>query len=404
MKSRRESIVRFWTGLATIGCLAFASAAHAQSGPPGAPGAAGPVEVGVVTMHAQSVPFTVALTGRVTASQEAEVRPQVGGVIKAINFREGSQVKAGDVLYEIDDASYKASVAVAQASVEKANAAVSSAQAKYDRYVKLGSNVSASDLEDARIALVQAQADVASAKASLDAAQINLDLTKVTAPISGLISRSAVTQGALVTAAQTTALATVRLLDPIFVDLVDTSVNLLRIRSQVESGALQGGGRGQPPTVHLTLEDGSAYGEAGRMTLTDVVVSESTGTFSLRATFPNPHRILLPGMFVRAQVDLGNNPKAFLVPQRAVTFNAAGDATALVATDGKAVSRVLTTDGSVANAWIVTAGIGEGDQVIVDGLQKIAAGSAVKPVEVTLDDNGVVHQTIGAAPAAAASQ
>jgi membrane fusion protein (multidrug efflux system) len=401
MKSRRGSIVRFWSGLATIGCLAFATAAQAQSGPPGAPG---PVEVGVVTMHAQSVPFTVALTGRVTASQEAEVRPQVGGVIKAINFREGSQVKAGDVLYEIDDASYKASVAVAQAAVEKANAAVSSAQAKYDRYVKLGSNVSASDLEDARIALIQAQADAASAGASLAAAQINLDLTKVAAPISGLISRSAVTQGALVTAAQTTALATVRLLDPIFVDLVDTSVNLLRIRSQVESGALQGGGRGQPPAVHLTLEDGSPYGEAGRMTLTDVVVSESTGTFSLRATFPNPHRVLLPGMFVRAQVDLGNNPKAFLVPQRAVTFNAAGDATALVASDGKAVLGVLTTDGTVANAWIVTAGIGEGDQVIVDGLQKIAAGSAVKPVEVTLDDNGVVHQTIGAAPAPAASQ
>jgi membrane fusion protein (multidrug efflux system) len=367
--------VRIWSGLAVISCLAFASAAQAQPRPATAPGAAaGPIEVGVVTLHPQAVPFTVDLAGRVTASQEAEVRPQVGGIIKAINFREGAQVKAGDILYEIDDASYKASAAVAQAAVEKAQAAVTSAQAKYDRYVKLGSNVSASDLEDARIALVQAQADAASAKASLDAAQINLDLTRVTAPISGLISRSAVTQGALVTAAQTTALATVRLLDPIYVDLVDTSVNLLRIRAAVEAGALQGGGRGRPPPVHLTLEDGSAYGEAGKMTLTDVVVSESTGTFSLRATFPNPRRILLPGMFVRARVDLGSNPKAFLVPQRAVTFNASGNPTVLVADDGKAVTRILTVDGSMNNTWIVTAGINDGDQVIVDGLQKISEG------------------------------
>jgi membrane fusion protein (multidrug efflux system) len=394
--------VRFWNGLATIGCLAFASVAQAQSGPPGPPGAAaGPVEVGVVTMHPQAVPFTVDLAGRVTASQEAEVRPQVGGIIKAVNFREGAQVKAGDVLYEIDDASYKANVAVAQAAVEKAEAAVTSAQSKYDRYVKLGSNVSASDLEDARIALVQAQADVASAKASQEAAQINLDLTKVTAPISGLISRSAVTQGALVTAAQTTALATVRLLDPIYVDLVDTSVNLLRIRAAVEAGALQGGGRGKPPQVHLTLEDGSAYGETGKMTLTDVVVSESTGTFSLRATFANPRRILLPGMFVRAKVDLGSNPKAFLVPQRAVTFNANGSPTVLVAEGGKAVTRILTVDGSMNNTWIVTAGIDEGDQVIVDGLQKISEGSSVKPLEVAIDEDGVVHQSIETAPATA---
>ena len=188
-----------------------------------------------------------------------------------------------------------------------------------------------SDLEDARIALVQAQADAASASASLQAAEINLGFTKVVAPISGLISESSVTQGALVTAAQTTALATVRLLDPVYVDLVDTSTNLLKIRAQHEAGNLQGGPeRGKPSSVtvvHLILEDGSAYSETGELTLANVVVSKSTGTFSLRATFANPQRILLPGMFVRASVDLGSDPNGFLVPQRAVTFNAAGEPT-----------------------------------------------------------------------------
>ena len=376
--------------------LASLVAARAQTPSGGQAGASAPIEVGVVTMQSQAVPFSVELAGRVSASKEAEVRPQVGGIVKAIDFEAGATVKAGDVLYEIDDASYQAAADVARAALEKTQAGVTSAQAKYDRYEKLGANVSASDLDDARIALVQAKADAASAAASLKAAQLNLDLTKVVAPISGLISDSSVTQGALVTAAQTTALATVRLLDPIYVDLVDTSANLLKIRAQHEAGNLKGGGpQSGNPTVHLTLEDGSTYAETGELTLTNVVVSESTGTFTLRATFPNPHRVLLPGMFVRASVDLGSDPHAFQIPQRAVTFNAAGEATVLVAKDGKAVTQVLTTNSSANNAWIVTGGINDGDQVIVDGLQKVSAGSAVKPLEVTIDADGVVHQTIG---------
>jgi membrane fusion protein (multidrug efflux system) len=335
----------------------------------------------------------------VVASKVVEVRPQVGGIIKAIDFKAGATVKAGDVLYEIDDATYQAQVDVARATLEKTQAGVTSAQAKYDRYVKLGANVSTSDLEDAHIALVQAQADAASAQASLQAAEINLGFTKVVAPISGLISESSVAQGALVTAAQATALATVRLLDPIYVDLVDTSANLLKIRAQFEAGDLKGAPESDKPAIHkpvvrLTLEDGSAYSEAGELTLANVVVSESTGTFSLRATFANPHRVLLPGMFVRATVDLGSDPHGFLVPQRAVTFNATGEPTALVAKDGKAVTQVLTTNGSVGNAWIVTGGIEDGDQVIVDGLQKVSADSEVKPLEVTIDADGVIHQTI----------
>jgi membrane fusion protein, multidrug efflux system len=384
--------------IAVAGFLALTGAAYAQM--PGGPGGpAGPTEVGVVTVHPQAVPFSTELAGRVVASKVVEIRPQVGGIVKAIDFKDGATVKAGDVLFEIDDASYKAQVDVAKATLQKDQAGVTSAQAKYDRYVKLGANVSTSDLDDAHIALVQAQADAASASASLQAAEINLGFTKVVAPISGLISESSVTQGALVTAAQSTALATVRLLDPIYVDLVDTSTNLLKIRAQFEAGDLKGGPKdGKPvvaaPVVHLTLEDGSTYPETGELTLANVVVSESTGTFTLRATFANPDRVLLPGMFVRASVDLGSNPNGFLVPQRAVTFNAAGEPTVLVAKDGKAVTQVLTTNGSRGNAWIVTGGIKGGDQVIVDGLQKVSAGSEVKPVEVTIGDDGAIVQTI----------
>jgi membrane fusion protein (multidrug efflux system) len=379
--------------IAFLGSLLLAAAAHAQM--PGGPGGpAGPVEVGVVTMQPQAVPFSLEVAGRVVASKVVEVRPQVGGIIKAIEFEDGATVKAGDVLYEIDDASYQATVDVARATLDKNQASVTSAQLKYDRYVKLGANVSTSDLDDARIALVQAKADAASAAASLQAAEIDLGFTKVTAPISGLISESSVNQGALVTAAQTTALATIRLLDPIYVDLVDTSANLLKIRAEHEAGTLQGGPEKGKPPVHLTLEDGSAYSETGELTLADVVVSESTGTFTLRATFANPDRVLLPGMFVRASIELGSDPNGFLVPQRAVTFNSAGQPTVLVAKDGKAVTHVLTTNGSMGNAWIVTDGIDEGDQVIVDGLQKVSADSEVKPLEVTLDEDGVIHQTI----------
>ena len=383
--------MRHGTLTVVVGLLLMAVPAYAQM--PGGP--MGPVEVGVVTLQPQAVPFSAELAGRVVASKVVEIRPQVGGIIKAIDFDAGATVKAGDALYEIDDASYKAQVDVARATLEKDQAGVTSAQAKYDRYVKLGANVSASDLADAQIALVQAQADTASAGASLQAAEINLGFTKVVAPISGLISESSVTQGALVTAAQTTALATVRQLDPVYVDLVDTSTNLLKIRAQHEAGNLQSGPERGKPVVHLILEDGSAYSETGELTLANVVVSESTGTFSLRATFANPQRILLPGMFVRASVDLGSDPGGFLVPQRAVTFNAAGEPTVMIAKDGNAVTRVLTTSGSRDNAWIVTDGIEAGDQVIVDGLQKVSAGSEVKPLEVTIDADGVIHQTIG---------
>jgi membrane fusion protein (multidrug efflux system) len=355
-----------------------------------------------MTLKAQPVPITVELPGRITASASADVRPQVGGIIKTVNFRAGQQVNAGDNLYEIDDAPYQAQVAAQAAAVQRAEAAVSTAQSTVNRNQQLANanNIAASELEASQAALAQAKADVASAEASLKSAQINLGFTKVTAPISGIISDSAVNAGALVTAAQTTALATVRQLDPAYVNVVETATNLLRVRAQIESGALKSAEPGPRPTIplHLTLEDGSPYPEAGQMTFLDVVVSESTGTFLAQGTVPNPNRLLLPGMFVRATLDLGTAPSAFLVPQRAVTFDASGNATAFVAENGKAVSHRLTTNGNSGNFWVVTAGVNDGAQVIVDGLQKIHDGSDVTPLEVTLDADGVVVEPAGNAP------
>ena len=367
-------------------------------------GAAGPTQVGVITLQLQTTNVTTELPGRVSASQTADVRPQVGGIVKVVAFQGGQQVKAGDVLFELDDASYQAQLDVQSAAVQKMEAAQSSAQAKVERFTQLGANVSQSDLLDAQVALAQAKADTASAEANLKSAQLNLSFTKVTAPISGIISEPAVTQGALVTAAQATALAIVRSLDPAYVDMVDTSANLLNLRRQLQNGSIQNGSSGRPPagTVSLILENGEHYAETGTITSPDVVVSESTSTFSIRASFPNPQRVLLPGMFVHAVLDLGIKQQGFLVPQRAVTFDAAGEPTALFVEGGKAVSHVLTTSGNSGNNWIVTKGIADGAQVIVDGLQKVREGAEVSAVEVTLDADGVVVETT-AAPTAAAS-
>jgi len=380
-------------------CL-FSAAALAQ----GAPGAAGPVQVGVVTLKAQAVPITAEVPGRITASATADVRPQVGGIIKSVNFKAGQAVKAGDVLYQIDDATYQAQVDLQAAAVQKAEAAVSTAQSTLtrDQQLAASSNISKSDLEAAEAALAEAKADVASVQASLKAAQINLGFTQVTAPIDGVISDTSVNAGALVTAAQTTALATVRQLDPALVNVVETSANLLRMRQQFENGTVKGAQPGTDPViaVHLILEDGSAYPTAGQMTFRDVVVSETTGTFTGQGTVPNPRHLLMPGMFVRATIDIGTAPSAFLVPQRAVTFDASGNPTALFAENGKTVSHTLTTNGNSGNDWVVTGGVSDGAQVIVDGLQKISNGSSVAPVEVTLDANGVVVEPAAASTTA----
>lgn len=374
--------------------LAFISACQpsAQSGPP----PAGKTEVGYVTLKPTSVPRTMEVPGRVVALATAEIRPQVAGIVRKIAFKEGGVVKVGDVLYELDDAKFKAAYAAAEAAVKKAEAATAGAQTAFDRNAKLSQSnaVAAQTVDDSRSTLLQAQASEEAARADLETARINLENATIRAPIGGIIGVSAVSVGALVTENQTDGLATIRQIDPINIDLVDSSANLLRIRDEVDSGQL-GRNAGSPPAVRLTLENGKPYGTAGTISLAEIVVSESTGTFTLRATFPNSQRVLLPGMFVQASVDLGTLNNAFLVPQRAVTRGDDGVATVyVVSADNKAETKRITTTGTSGNNWIVTGGVASGDRLIVDGFQKFSAGAEVVPVEATIDDNGVVEQDL----------
>lgn len=354
------------------------------------------IEAGYVVLHSQAVPQTVELRGRVVASATAEVRPQVNGIIRRIAFTEGREVSAGDVLYEIDDARFRAAFAAADAAVKKASAATAGAQSTYDRNRTLVETraVSTQTLDDAQSALLQAQASEEAARADLETARINLDNATIRAPVSGMIGVSAVSAGALVTENQSDALATIRQIDPVHVDLVDTSANLLRIRGEVDSGRLARD-HDTPLGADLMLENGQPYREKGQVSLADMVVGQTTGTFIVRATFPNPARILIPGMFVSASIDLGTLSDVFLIPQRAVTRGADGKAAVyIVSDDNKAARREVETASSLRNDWVVTAGVKDGDRLIVDGFQKISDGSGISPVEVTIDEDGVVRQDL----------
>ncbi|PRX08502.1 UNVERIFIED_ORG: membrane fusion protein (multidrug efflux system) [Martelella mediterranea] len=360
------------------------------------PAQATPTEVGYVTLEAQSVPLTVDLHGRVIASAIAEVRPQVDGIVRDVLFAEGRNVEQGDALYKIDDRKFQAAYASAEAALKKAQATTNSAQSTYDRNERLAKTeaVSTQTVDDAEAALLQAKADEAAAQADLETAQIDLDNTTIHAPISGVIGVSEVSVGALVTAEQTDALATIRTVDHVYVDLADSSANFLRIRDKVQAGELEHRSDGPPP-ISLTLEDGNTYSSSGEMSFADMVVSQTTGTFTLRVNFANPDGVLIPGMFVTATVELGVIPDAFLVPQRAVSRDDSGKATVYVISgDGKAERRNVTTSGSLNNDWIVVDGVAEGDRLIVDGFQKFSDGAEVSGVAVTINADGVVEQSI----------
>lgn len=375
--------------------LAAASCSSEQTGAP----TMGPVEVGVVTLESQAVPRSVELSGRVVAYATAEVRPQVNGLVRRIAFKEGGDVAEGDVLYELDDAKFKAAYAAAGAALKKTAAATTVAQATFDRTETLAASnsVSQQELDDARATLLQAQADEEGAKADVETARINLDNTVIRAPIGGQAGVSKVSVGALVTENQTDAMVTIRQVDPILVDMVDSSANLLRIRDEVAAGQLGVLGIG-PSSISLTLETGKEYETTGTLSLADTVVSQTTGTFTIRATFDNPDRVLIPGMFVRARVHLGSIPDAFLVPQIAVTRDAAGEATLyVVSNDSKAELRKITTAGTEGSNWIVVDGVKNGDRLIVDGFQKISEGSEVTPVDAVINADGVVEQELGQA-------
>lgn len=379
--------------IATGGILIAGLMAASCSKPPQAAPPSGPPEVGVVTVQPQRVALTTELSGRTSPLLIAEVRPQVGGIIQKRLFTEGSDVKAGQILYQIDPSAYQAAFASARASEARAEAILGSVKLKEERYkdlVKIKA-VSQQDYDDAYAGLKQAEADVALSKAAVETARINLAYTRITAPISGRTGRSTVTNGALVTASQATALATIQQLDSMYVDVTQSSAELLKLKQNLASGLMKKDRGAARARVNLLLEDGSAYPLPGILKFSEVTVDQSTGSITLRAVFPNPKKLLLPGMFVRAIVEDGVNEQAILIPQRGVTRNPKGDAVVMVVgAEEKAEQRPIKVVRTVGDSWLVSEGVKAGDRVIVEGLQRARPGTTVKAVP------------FGAKPAAAA--
>jgi membrane fusion protein (multidrug efflux system) len=344
--------------------------------------------VGVITLKKGSFPITTILPGRAETFQTADIRPQVSGLIREIAFKEGGEIKKGDLLYQIEDAPYIAAVEQAKAAISKAEASVPSAESNLDRYQRLvGSGATQIEFETAKTTLLQAKAEVESAKAALSAAQIDLDHTRIVAPFDGIIDQTAVNVGNVVSANQTTALTTIRQLDPIYISLTESSTNLLKLRDAMAAGDIKGEAN---VVFHLILENGKEYNQQGKLDMSKQVVSETTGTFIIRVLFPNPDRIVLPGMYVRATVELGAEA-GYALPQLATSRDANGRLTAqFVSADGKVETRAFENSSPSNNSWLVTEGIKDGDQLIVSGLQSITSGMPVKPVPMKINDTGVV--------------
>ncbi len=366
--------MRFSRLLGVLG-VALLSACGSDEPPPAPP----PPEVGVVTLTTQTVSDIRNLPGRTSAFVIAEVRPQVTGIITKRLFEEGSQVKAGQPLYQLDDALYRAEVESRKAALAKAKATREAAQLTADRTTELAKidAVSAQEAENAVAALQQAIADVASAEAALRQAEVNLSYARITAPISGRTGKSNFTQGALVTANQDMPLTTVQQLDPIYVDLQQSSSELLRLRQDFGGSDLN-----QSAPVRIVLENGTKYEHTGQLKFAEVSVDPQTGSFGLRAVVPNPDRLLLPGMYVRAVLERGQRDDAVLAPQRAITRDAKGNGVALVVTaDNKIEQRTVTTARTVGDQWLINEGLRPGERVVVEGLQKVQPGMTVTPVE-----------------------
>jgi membrane fusion protein (multidrug efflux system) len=351
--------------------------------PPAASGPGGVPEVGYIKVEARPETLSTELTGRVTSSRTAEIRPQVGGIIQERTFQEGSQIAAGQVLYRIDPALFQAALDNAQAILTRSRATLERARLRAERKANLTKTkaVSQDEYDDAEAQLKEAMGNLAANEAAVETARINLDFTKVTSPIAGRIGRSAVTQGALVTANQPLALATVQQLDPIYVDITRSNRQMLQLRRALEDGRLQRTGDKQAK-VTLTLEDGRTYAQSGRLEFSEVTVDRGTGAVTLRASFPNPDKVLLPGMFVRAKVEEGVRPDAILVPQKGVQRNRLGQPTALVlSADDKVEQRVLTIDRAVGNQWLVDSGLKPGERLIVEGGMKVKPGDQARGVD-----------------------
>ncbi|MDG1641782.1 multidrug efflux RND transporter periplasmic adaptor subunit AcrA [Klebsiella huaxiensis] len=375
------------TPLAVVLMLSGSLALTGCDDKPAQQGAQQMPEVGIVTLKSAPLQITTELPGRTSAYRVAEVRPQVSGIILKRNFTEGSDIQAGVSLYQIDPATYQATYESAKGDLAKAQAAANMDQLTVKRYQKLlGTKyISQQDYDTAVAAAQQSNAAVVAAKAAVETARINLAYTKVTSPISGRIGKSAVTEGALVQNGQTTALATVQQLDPIYVDVTQSSNDFLRLKQELANGKLQQ--ENGKAKVELVTNDGLTYPQGGTLEFSDVTVDQTTGSITLRAIFPNPDHTLLPGMFVRARLEEGVNPDAMLVPQQGVTRTPRGDASAMVVGEGDKVEvRQITATQAIGDKWLVTEGLKTGDRVIITGLQKIKPGVQVKAQEVVSDD------------------
>ncbi|MGS0743992.1 efflux RND transporter periplasmic adaptor subunit [Glaciimonas sp. GG7] len=361
--------------LSAIAACGQKSDASAQAAPP-------PVEVAVISIAPERLSLTTELPGRLEATRVAEVRARAAGIVLKRNFREGSDVKAGEVLFRIDPAPLQAIYESTQASLAKAEANLTQVTLKAQRYKPLveANAVSKQDYDDVVALQKQGAADVASAKAARQTASLNLGYATVTSPISGRIGRAMVTEGALVGQGDATQMATVQQVDPIYVNLTQSSTDILKLQQAMRSGQLQSVGKGQAK-VTLVTEDGRAYPQSGKLLFSDLTVDPTTGSVSIRAEFPNPDRSLLPGMYVRARLEQAVNDSAITVPQQAVTRDMNGASVFVVDKDNKIAVRTIKADTAQGDKWIVTDGLKAGDQVVVEGLQKIKPGAAVKPVQ-----------------------
>ena len=385
-----------------VALLAVVSALLSACGdPPGAPqtGTHGTPQVATITLAAQSLPLVTELPGRIAPTLIAEVRPQVTGIVQSRGFTEGSVVKAGQLLYQIDAATYRAAVDSAQAALAKADANLAAARLRAQRLKELAAMKAAGqqDADDAVASLLQAEADVAAAKANLQSQRINLDYTRVVAPIAGRIGRSSVTQGALVTANQASALATVQKLDPVYVDVTQTSAQLLSLGQALASGQIKAGST----KVHLVLENGSSYPLQGRLQASEVTVDQATGAVTLRAEFPNPKGLLLPGMFVRAVVEEGVMSDALLVPQPALSRDSTGKPVVhVVDATNKLQRRSVQTGRAIGDQWLITGGLKAGERVAVEGQDKAQAGALVEAKPLGAAAAGAVVPTAAASASA----
>jgi membrane fusion protein (multidrug efflux system) len=363
-------------GVLVVGLIASGCGSQQAATPPPLP------EVAIVTVQPERVVLTTELPGRTSAYFVAEIRPQVNGIVREVLFNEGSDVKAGSVLYQIDPAPYQAAYKNALAALARSEANLPPVRLKAERFGQLIAQkaISQQDFDNADATLKQAEAEIESSKAAVESARINLAYTRVTAPISGRIGKSNVTVGALATAYQGSAFATVQQLDPIYVDATQSSASLLQLKRNMAAGRIKGSGPNQT-RVKLLLEDGTPYPQEGTLKFSEVTVDPSTGSFILRMVFPNPKHVLLPGMYVRAVVQEGEVDRAILAPQQGVSRDPKGNPVALIVDgEGKVQQRMITVDRAIGDKWLVSSGLAPGDRLIVEGSQKVRPGASVKAV------------------------